>query len=230
MSRGSARPRRAAADLRPLTWNVAALLSEPAGSTRDYDVAGVTIPLSDDLRLADPIDGHVRLTRTNRGLLVTSSLATALDAECSRCLRDIEVPIDVRIEEEALPSLDLDTGQSIARATEPDVVRLNEHHELELQPVVADAISLAEPIAPVCRPDCPGLCPVCGERMETGDHRHDEDEVDPRLAALLDFHPADEAKSGSGTGAARRRRGSKVDGRTVGSMATSQSLRKSPSV
>ncbi|HEY7736616.1 MAG TPA: YceD family protein [Candidatus Limnocylindrales bacterium] len=202
------------ADLRPLTWNVAALLSEPLGSTRDHDVAGVTIPLPDDLRLDDPIQGHVRLTRTNRGLLVTAALEASLDAECSRCLRAIEVPIELRIEEEALPSLDPD-GQPIDRAGEPDILRLNDHHELELEPSVADAISLAEPIAPVCRPDCPGLCAVCGEPMETGDHRHDEDEVDPRLAALLDFRPAEQAESSPGPVTDERRARSKVDGRTA---------------
>jgi uncharacterized protein len=214
VNRAPTPPGRAAADPRPLTWNVAALLSEPAGSTRDYDVAGITIPLPDELRLADPVEGHIRLTRTNRGLLVTASLATALEAECSRCLRETEVPIEIRLDEEALPSLDLDTGQPVDRDAEPDVLRLNEHHELELEPVVADAISLAEPIAPLCRPDCPGLCPVCGDRMDTGDHRHDEDEMDPRLAALRDFRPADETRRPPAPRRTGERRGSTVDGRT----------------
>jgi uncharacterized protein len=188
----SGRGSRVAPDTRPLTWNVARLLSEPPGSTRDYHVAGVTIRLPDDLRLADPIEGDIRLARTNRGLLVSANLTTAIEAQCSRCLRDIVVPLDLAIEEEALPSIELDTGLPVDTDAEPDVVRLNDHHELELEPVVADAISLAEPIAPLCRPDCKGLCPVCGESLEQGVHDHPEDDVDPRLAALRGFHPADE--------------------------------------
>ena len=47
------------------------------------------------------------------------------------------------------------------------------------------AISLAEPIAPLCRPDCPGLCETCGlDLTENLGHEHPNDEIDPRLAAL----------------------------------------------
>ncbi len=72
----------------PLVWNVAGLLDDEPGATRDYVVAGATIDLGDDLRLADPIEGHVRPARTNRGLLVIAELDTSLAAECSRCVRD----------------------------------------------------------------------------------------------------------------------------------------------
>jgi uncharacterized protein len=181
-----------------LTWNVASLLSEPPGSMRDYEVAGVTIPLPDDLRLADPIEGHVRLARTNRGLIVTADLATAIEAACSRCLRETTVPLVLHVVEEALPSIDAESGLPLDVAREPDAVRLTDHHELELEPIVAEAISLAEPIAPLCRPDCKGLCAVCGESLERGDHVHAEDDIDPRLAALRAFRPAD-AEPDAGT-------------------------------
>ena len=171
----------------PLTWNVAGLLAEPAGSTRDYLVAGVTIDLGDGLRLADPIEGRVHLARTNRGVLATADLATSLEAECSRCLRDLEVPIEISIEEEILPSLDLHTGRPLDRSLEPDAVRLTDHHELELEPLVREAILLAEPIAPLCEPDCPGLCIACGERLTNGPHEHGDESIDPRLEALRAF-------------------------------------------
>lgn len=169
----------------PLTYNVARLLAEPPGASREYLVAGVIIDLdAPDLRLADPIEGRVHVARSNRGLLVTADLSTSIAALCSRCLRDVDVPLSLRIEEEVLPSIDLLTGQPLDTATEPDVVRLTDHHELELEPVVRDAIALAEPIAPLCEPDCPGLCPICGERLSGGLHDHPDDEGDPRLASL----------------------------------------------
>jgi uncharacterized protein len=170
----------------PLTYNVAGLLAEPPGSTRDFVVAGVTLDLG-DLELADPVEGAVRLARTNRGLLVRADLRTSVQEVCSRCLRDIEVPLDVHIEEEALPSIDLQTGIPLDTSDEPDALRLNDHHELQLEPVVREAIQLAEPIAPLCEPDCPGLCSVCGERLTDGPHEHDADEIDPRLEALRSF-------------------------------------------
>ena len=173
----------------PLTWNVAGLLADDPGATRDYDVAGVTIDLGDDLRLSDPVEGHVRLSRTNRGLIVTADLETAIQAQCSRCLRDIEVPIRITIEEEALPSIDIHTGAPVP--PEPGAVdeplRLTDHHELDLETPIREAIQLAEPIAPLCREDCPGLCPVCGDRLEDGTHDHPVDDIDPRLEALRGF-------------------------------------------
>jgi uncharacterized protein len=171
----------------PLTWHVASLLTEPLGSTRDYLVAGVTLDLGEDLRHSDPLEGGVHLARTNRGLLVTADLSTSLQAECSRCLREIVVPIELHIEEEALPSLDIKTGLPLDPRDEPDALRITDHHELELEPVVREAIFLAEPIAPLCRPDCQGLCPTCGEQLTSGKHVHDEDEIDPRLAVLKAF-------------------------------------------
>jgi DUF177 domain-containing protein len=176
----------------PLAWNVAALLTEPPGSTRDYLVAGVVIDLGDDLRLADPLEGRVRLSRTNRGLIVQADLETSLDTQCSRCLRDIEVPLQLHIEEEALPSLDLQTGAPLETSAEPDVLRLTDHHELDIEGTVREAILLAEPIAPLCEPDCPGLCAVCGERLTSGPHDHGEDAIDPRLEVLRSLKLDDE--------------------------------------
>jgi uncharacterized protein len=188
----------------PLTWNVAGLLVEPPGSTRDYQVAGVVIDLGEDLRQSDPIEGYVRLARTNRGLLVNADLATSLDLQCSRCLRDIEVPIKVRIEEEALPSVDLQTGLPLDTSAEPDSLRLTDHHELDLEQTVREAVQLAEPIAPVCEPDCPGLCPVCGVRLTGGPHDHPEETIDPRLEVLRGFKVGDTADTDEATEAAER--------------------------
>ena len=174
-----------------LAWNVAGLLADEPGADRVYDIDGVGIDLGEDLRLAEPIGGRVRLLRTNRGILATADLHAALDLECSRCLREVLFPVELRIEEEYLPALDLATGRPLPVDDEPDVARLTDHHELDLETPVRDAIILAEPIAPLCRPDCPGLCIVCGGRLEEGSHDHPDDDIDPRLEALRGFAPDD---------------------------------------
>ena len=171
----------------PLTFNVAGLLTEPAGTTREFPLSGITLALDADRRLADPIEGRLRLTRTNRGILARADLTTSLEGECVRCLRPIEVPLLLQIDEEVLPSIDLATGLPVDPTAEPDVARLTDHHELELETLVREAIDLAEPIAPVCREDCPGLCPTCGEPLDTGRHDHPEDPIDPRLEGLRAF-------------------------------------------
>ena len=179
----------------PLTYPLAGLLAELPGTTGTYEIHGVTIPLPDDLRLADPIEGAVDVTRTNRGVLIRGALQTTIAENCARCLRDIEVPIEVLLDEEALPSVDLATGGPIDRSAEPDVTRLTAHHELALGPLVLEAISLSEPIAALCEPECPGLCPTCGERLGPGHVAHPDDAVDPRLEVLRGFRVDDEGES-----------------------------------
>jgi uncharacterized protein len=182
---------RAPSAAQPLLWNVSGLLGEGAGAVRDYAVDGVTIDLGDDLRLASPIDGRVHLARTNRGLIVDADFSTSLALECVRCLRDIEVPIEVEIQEEALPTIDFHTGQPVglAEGDDEDILRLTDHHELDLERTVRDAIILAEPIAPLDREDCPGLCVVCGLPLDEGDHDHEDEDIDPRLEALRAYRP-----------------------------------------
>ena len=164
------------------------MIRAPTASSRSK---ASTIDLGEDLRLARPIDGRVRLLRTNRGILAHADLRTALALECSRCLRDIEFPVEIRFQEEYLPALDLTTGRPLPVDDEPDVARLTDHHELDLETPVREAIQLAEPIAPLCRPDCPGLCIVCGLRLDDGVHDHPDEDIDPRMEALRGFKPDD---------------------------------------
>ena len=175
----------------PFIWNVSGLLGDRIGADRTYDIDDARIALPDALVLATPIAGRVRLTRTNRGIFADARLTTTLAGECSRCLRPLTTPIDIVLDEEHLPSLDLATGKPVAADDEPDAMRLTDHHELDLEPSIRDAISLAEPFAPLDRPDCPGLCMVCGEPLDEGVHNHPVDDIDPRLEALRGFTPVD---------------------------------------
>lgn len=175
-----------------LTFNVVGLLGEPVGSIRDLDVSSPPLDLGPDLRQGSGVVGQLRLTRTNRGLLVKGTLATSLEQECSRCLREIDYPVELEIEEEALPTIDLSSGLPLDTSVEPDVLRLTDHHELAFEEEVRDAILLAEPIAPLCREDCPGLCVVCGQELGSGPHDHPDADIDPRLEALRQFRSPDE--------------------------------------
>ena len=176
----------------PFVFNVAGLLADGPGTDRHYDIAEARVMLPDDLELAEPISGRVRLTRTNRGILADVHLTTKLAGECARCLRPLATPIDIVLEEEYLPTIDLHTGRPVDAGEEPEALRLNDHHELDLEPSISDAILLAEPIAPLDRPDCPGLCVVCGQPLDEGEHDHPDDDIDPRLEALRAFRPNDD--------------------------------------
>ena len=180
----------------PLRFPLAALLSEPPGSERRYEIHGVTIALPEGLALVEPLEGELRVSRTNRGVLVDAAISTAIAGECSRCLRDIEIPIQVRIRDEALPSVDLATGQAVDPGAEPDATRLTDHHELDLAALAAEAISLEEPIVALCEEACPGLCVECGQRLGPDHVEHEVDDIDPRLAALRGFQVDGDRESG----------------------------------
>jgi len=180
------RPRQASVGV--LSYNVATLLRATPGTERRYEVDAVRLDIADDLTLAEPINGEVRLSRTSRSVLARAHLTTAIEGYCSRCLIAVVAPIDVDIEEEALPSIDIDTGLALAIDEEPDALRLDDHHELDLAEPVREAISLAEPITLLCRAECRGLCPTCGVDLNTvPDHSHTEDAIDPRLASLAEW-------------------------------------------
>jgi uncharacterized protein len=170
-----------------LPFPLAGLLAEPPGATRSFALDDALIPLDEGLELRAPVRGSVHVARTNRGVLVDTEARVALRAECARCLGPADIDLDVKSREEVLPSVDLVTGQPVDQRAEPDVARLTDHHELDVAPLLREAVSLAAPIAPLCRADCPGLCVVCGERLGPGHAEHEEDELDPRLAALRRF-------------------------------------------
>ena len=179
-----------------LHYPLAGLLAEPPGSERRYEIHGATIPLPEDLRLVEPLEGELRISRTNRGVLVDAGFSTAIAGTCSRCLRDIELPMRVRIREEALPVVDIATGHALNADAEPDATRLSDHHELDLATLAAEAISLEEPIVALCEEACPGLCVECGERLGPDHVEHEHDDIDPRLAALKGFKVDGEGGSG----------------------------------
>jgi uncharacterized protein len=118
------------------------------------------------------------------GVLVTGTAVAPVAGECARCLDPISADdADVEVEFTELFAY----PDSITEETtdEDEVFRLVED-KVDLEPVVRDAIVLALPAAPLCREDCPGLCPDCGGRWaDLGpDHRHET--IDPRWAALTE--------------------------------------------
>jgi uncharacterized protein len=171
--------------------NVAGLLHEVPGATRELRLRDHYVALGPDVELAGPIDGTLRLQRTNRGILVRGALSAPLRRTCARCLEPFVEEVEVPIAEEFLPSLDPTTGTPMLPDGGDESSAINEHHEIDLAPVFRDELSLTEPMHPLCRADCPGLCAVCGESLTAGPHEHETDEIDPRLATLARLLPHD---------------------------------------
>lgn len=174
------------------TVNVSGLLREPPGATRDLALRDRYQSLGSDLELAGPLDGRLRLHRTNRGILVQGWVEAPMRRTCARCLDAYVEPVRVTLAEEYLPSVDPTSGAPLPTpAADEGVQRVNGHHEIDLSVTLHDEFSLAEPMHPLCRADCPGLCPGCGRRLDVGSCDCAVAELDPRLAVLARLSSAD---------------------------------------
>lgn len=141
-----------------------------------------------------PIELDVRLESVHEGILATGTASVAAQATCSRCLVEFDLDVDVDFLE--LFAYD---GQS-----ESDYLVVDDI--VDLLPVVRDAVVLALPFQPVDRPDCAGLDPVTGERLEPGTAYVPPETTDPRWAALQGFSAdvTDDQSSGEGAQAPKK--------------------------
>jgi uncharacterized protein len=174
-------------------FNVSQLLQEPIGAQRVYAVRETIEGSGEDAGPVD-IEGSVRLVRTNRGLLAYADLDTLARGACSRCLRPVETPVHLTLEEEYLPTVDIATGQPLPKrdTDDDDRFEIDEHHHVDLTEAVRQALVVSEPMRPLCRPDCAGLCTQCGADLNEGRCACLEQPADDRWAALRALRLNDE--------------------------------------
>jgi uncharacterized protein len=109
------------------------------------------------------------------GIHVHGEIAGGVTEECARCLRTIPARIEVPVHEVYLYPADAgDDGETYAI----------EDETLDLEPMVRDAVILALPLNPLCRPDCKGLCPTCGADRNDVECGHDDAPTNVRWGAL----------------------------------------------
>lgn len=135
--------------------NVSQLLKEAIGSVRNYEVSGA-VDIADGGN-GNPVQGEVRLTRTNRSILVKGKLYLTVDVACARCLSLFSYPLVLDIEEEYFPALDIVSGATLPSPDEPSSFTIDEHQVLDLTEAARQYAVTAIPMKPLCRNDCPGL-------------------------------------------------------------------------
>ncbi|WP_300007989.1 YceD family protein [Pseudonocardia sp.] len=133
-----------------------------------------------------PVELDIRLESVTEGVYVSGTAHAALAGECARCLDPLTDEITVQVGELfAYP--DSATDETTDADELPRVV----DEQLDMEQVVRDALVLDLPLAPLCRPDCPGLCAGCGEKWADLAPDHGHETLDPRWAALREHLPAD---------------------------------------
>ena len=122
----------------------------------------------------EKVSAEFEITRANTGTVFTLDFTARLVGPCYRCLADavLEVPIRAREYQAEKPEDEQMTTQYIEGAS------------LDVTQWARDAVALALPDKILCRPDCAGLCDVCGKNLNDEPHEHEEEHGDPRWAAL----------------------------------------------
>jgi uncharacterized protein len=134
--------------------NVSQLLKESIGATRDYKVDEIIEAAEDDMVI--PVKGEVKLTRTNRSILVKGKFHVSVEITCSRCLDVFSCPLELNIEEEFFSILDMRNEYPLPSPEESDSFTIDEHQVLDMTEAVRQYTLLAIPMKPLCRKNCNG--------------------------------------------------------------------------
>ena len=167
--------------------NIAPLLKQPLGTRVELAVAESPIdPRGDNAGLLDAaivdIDAKLHATHTNPGPFFEGAADAHVASTCARCLRPIDAPVHADFAEQYYATIPVDTGVAVIAAP-LDAKTIGSDFTVDLTDLLREELILATPLAPLCRDDCAGLCPVCGEDLNERPHGHDE-AVDARWSAL----------------------------------------------
>jgi uncharacterized protein len=158
----------------PLLVNALELLRRP-GSSKQFTFPADPSMIEIESSVIVPystIDVDLTVESLTDGVVVNGSIRAAFQGECRRCLRPLEGFIDVEVHE-----------LYQVQVTDPDAFPI-EGDQINLVPMVRETVLLELPEAPVCRPDCAGLCPQCGIDLNTGTCDCVSESIDPRWAVL----------------------------------------------
>ena len=164
-----------------MRFNVSELILDRIGASRTFEVDTVRAVSEDESR---GVQGTVEMVRTDDGVLVRAHLSLDEEAACSRCLRPLVERVPLEFEEEFRLMADPGSGALIERESDSDVFLIDEQHLLDLSEAVRQYRETALEMAPLCRPDCKGLCPSCGSDLNAGPCGCGVGAIDGRWAKL----------------------------------------------
>ena len=163
--------------MQELRVSVAEILGHP-GECRDIrldrPISGVRTALA---RVTEsPVHAELRAESVVEGILMTGTVRAGTVLLCARCLDEFPSQVDLEV-------CELFAGPGHEQSVEDEAYRV-EGNEVDLEPMLRDALTLALPLHPLCRAECPGLCARCGRRLDVGSCDCFQKETDPRWAEL----------------------------------------------
>lgn len=139
----------------PLRINVGFLSNQPAGTFREIHFDFPEIVLGSDFELKNLL-GVVKIGRTPQGIIAEGKFGGVTQANCVRCLTDFDQNLATSFQE--LFSYEM-------HPTTEEGMKIPEDGNIDFGPILREYLLLEMPIKPLCKPDCKGLCTVCGENL-----------------------------------------------------------------
>ena len=174
--------------------------------------AGDTLPLKGHLdetsyilgerefSLPSGIDYDLMLTNAGEGILATGILTTHVVGTCDRCLSPAEFDVSGEVDEYYLFEEPEDTGDD--DDDELDFSLVSADNTIDLSGALLSTLVMETPFVVLCRPDCKGLCPVCGANLNEEDCGHaaqiEEDRLKASPFAVLASLDLDHDEDGNG--------------------------------
>jgi DUF177 domain-containing protein len=147
------------------------------------DPSGIDLE-TEDARLTGPVAAKGSIVKHAGWYGVSGEIGADLEIECSRCLEPVKhsmsMEFDIRLlDREAL-------SEAAEREVDPNELDTSVlvDEQVDVKEIVREQILLELPEQLFCRDDCKGLCPKCGSNRNLIDCKCDEDDIDPRWAAL----------------------------------------------
>ena len=169
-----------------LVVNIVKIPEEGLEFEAEVTATHLQLPTANEVELPTGVQVRGRCTKMAEQVYFHGTISGTLAVPCSRCLDIIhsDFATDMRIV--YLPPstrLDLAGEEGVESEDELDLY-VHDGVTLDLQPPVHDYVLLAFPIQPLCRPDCAGLCQVCGGNRNEAPCACQTDAGDPRFALL----------------------------------------------
>jgi len=139
----------------PLRINVGFIVNAQIGYSRDIHFDFPRIKLENDLEL-EAFSGTTRVSRTPQGVFIQCEFSGKIPVDCVRCLEASTYVLKTEFSE-----LYAFNNRS---TTESDLI-LRDDANIDLEPLAREYLVLEIPMSPLCRDNCNGLCPVCGENL-----------------------------------------------------------------
>lgn len=115
-------------------------------------------------RLIKPLHFSGHATKTEEDVYIEGVLRGEVEADCSRCLEPMKLPLDLDLNVMFVPGKKLPEGNNGTIEPESNLAFYLDD-TIDLLQELRDLLLVNLPIKPICRPDCKGLCALCGKNL-----------------------------------------------------------------